>query len=77
MQMHPAYRLPSRRPEESLAGNHKSGMRPVIRWMVLFDSIIAAHGQLRELCRSLWPVMENQQLVGRERQLSVGLSFIV
>ena len=61
----------------SRSGTHKPGAGPVIRRMDLFDSIVAAHGQLRGLCRLLWAVMKNQQLVRRERQLSVGLTFVV
>jgi hypothetical protein len=34
-------------------------------------------GSFEGLCRSFWAVMKNQQLVGRERQFSVGLSFVV
>ncbi len=29
------------------------------------------------LCRAFWAVMKNQQLIGRERQIGVGLSFVV
>ena len=43
----------------------------------LFDSFVAAHKQLLRLCGSLWAVMKNQQLVGRERQFGVRPTFVV